>query len=235
MYKRWLFKLTVLFICFLLISCSGTYRSYKDSLAYAFSPTPDLELTKAQVTESFADLAYFRRGDQRQITLALAFVEQGEQKWVSADNVVFVLKHGRLVRTNGFENDLLHVTSELPDPVEQGISVVGDTRWHAKVDWASDEYGYPVTSLLSAPKADTLFLLGQQFEVLRVEETLTYQAPSSFWRVDRQWQNVYWFDMSSGQLLKTRQRFSPNQLPMEFTFLSRAVRLMTKEVPNASI
>lgn len=234
MKARFFGKLTCLLVSSFLVGCSGTYHSYKESLSYAFNPEPDVELTLAQVTASAADLVYFRQGEHRQITLALAFIEQGQHKWVSTDNVVITMQQGRVVRTQGFANDLLYVESEIADPLAQGINIVNGANWQSKVDWAVDEYGYPVSSTFARPQPDTLSLFGQQFDVLKVVETLNYDAPSQYLRFNQQWQNIYWFETSSGQLLKTQQKFSPLQIPMEFTFVSRAVRLISKGERNAT-
>lgn len=233
MKARFFGKLTCLLVSSFLVGCSGTYHSYKESLSYAFNPEPDVELTLAQVTASSADLVYFRQGENRQITLALAFIEHGQHKWVSADDVLIVVQQGRVVRTQGFDNDLLYVEGDAADPLVQGVNIVGGTKWQSKVDWAVDEYGYPVSSTFVAPQPDTLSLFGQQFNVIKVVETLNYDAPSQYWRFDRQWQNTYWFEISSGQLLKTQQKFSPLQVPIEFIFVSRAARLISKGEHNA--
>lgn len=215
-----------LFVVFLSLSgCSGTYKAYRDTLSYAFTPPSDINFTLQQIETSAADLLYFRYGEQRQIALALAYIEHNQQKWVSADNAVVVLQHGRIVRTAGLPQNLLFVSASTEDPLTRGVTSLSGSSWQSLTDWQQDEYGYLVQSQFSQPQPETLVLLDHSFNVLKVTETLSYKNRPQFWRFDQQWQNEYWFEQSSGQLLKTRQQYAPFQPLTEMVFISRAARL----------
>lgn len=221
-----IYALCTTVICSLgLVGCSGTYHAYRDTLSYAFKPPADIELSAEQITASAADLLYFRYGEQRQVVLALAFMEHSQQKWISADNAVVVLQHGRIVRTAGLPHNLLFVTASTEDPLTRGVTSIAGSRWQSLTDWQQDEYGYLVQSQFSQPQPETLVILEHSFNVLKVTETLSYKTRPQFWRFDQQWQNEYWFEQSSGQLLKSRQQYAPFQPLSEMVFISRAARL----------
>lgn len=226
-------KNNITFICCSLIlllflgGCSGTYKAYKETLSYAFNPPSDIQLTLDQVKASGADLLAYRYGEQRQVVLALAFIEHNQQKWLSEDNAVVVLQHGRVVRTAGFKQNLLFVTAAQADPLSSGLNELAGSSWQSLTDWQHDEYGYRVQSQFGQLHAETLEMLGQTFQVYKVTETLTYKNKSQFWRFDQQWQNQYWFEQGSGILLKSRQQYAPFQPVSEMLFLSRAARLVS--------
>lgn len=208
--------------------CSGSYRSYLNTLSYAFNPPGDVSVSLEHVRASNADLMYFRYGDQSRAVMVLGFLDNSQYKWVSADNALVNIEYGRIVRTIGLPNDLLYVTKMIPDPLQQGITALAGVSWQSRVDWENDEYGYLVQSDFSEPESAEIDILGHRFAVLKITETLTYIEKPVFVRFDQQWQNEYWFDRSSGQLLQSRQRYAPFQPVSEMVFLSRAARLLSK-------
>lgn len=208
--------------------CSGSYRSYLNTLSYAFNPPGDVNVSLEHVKASNADLMYFRYGDQSRAVMVLGFLDSSQYKWVSADNAIVNIEFGRIVRTVGLPNDLLYVTKQTPDPLQQGVTALSGVSWQSRVDWENDEYGYLVQSDFSAPLQEEIDILGHSFTALKITETLTYLEKPVFLRFDQQWHNEYWFDKSSGQLLKSRQRYAPFQPVSEMVFLSRAARLISK-------
>lgn len=213
---------------FSLTACSGTYRTYYQSLRYALKETPDVALSLAEVQASQVDLMYVRYGSLPQAVMALAFIEQGQHKWVSADNKLLVLASGRVVSTSGLTKDLVHLASASADPLMAPLATLADKTWQRSLDWSNDEYGYALSSVFSAPVSEVIRVFEQPLSVLRVTENVTYQAPSAFLRTDRQWQNTYWFS-EDGQMVKSQQQLSPETVPLELIFVSRVARLVSQE------
>lgn len=218
----------VVALLFSLMACSGTYRTYYQSLRYALKETPDTALSLAEVQASQVDLMYVRYGSLPQAVMALAFIEQGQHKWVSADNKLLVLASGRVVRTSGLTKDLVYLASASADPLTAPLAMLADTAWQRSLDWSNDEYGYALSSVFSAPVSEVIRVFEQPINVQRVTEYVTYQAPSSFLRTDRQWQNTYWFSQN-GQMIKSKQQLSPETPPLELIFVSRVARLVSQE------
>ncbi|MGI5308747.1 YjbF family lipoprotein [Rheinheimera sp. WS51] len=213
-----------------LTSCAGTYRAYKDTLQYAFTEQPDASLTLAEVVNSKFDYLYVKHGERPQSVLALMFLEQNQLKWISADQAMLIMEHGRIVRTLGFSNDLLVLSAAAVDPLANIESIDDNTQWQRQLDWAGGEYGYSVTSRFVVEPGHSLRLFDQDIAVTKVIEHLDYASPSNYLRFDQHWQNVFWFDAKSGLLLQSQQQLAPFTEPMQLTFISRVARQLAKTV-----
>ncbi|MGY0577625.1 MAG: YjbF family lipoprotein [Paraglaciecola chathamensis] len=227
--KRFAFAI---FVAIATTSCSGTYHAYYDTLKIAFSEPKDADMTLAQVAESKIDLMSVQRGERPKAIMALAYLENGRHKWVSADNAMFVMEQGRVVRTLGLNKDLLYLGNSQEDPLKRitsnakaNSSAKQSNQWRYITDWSGDEYGHPIESHFTAPENETLTLLSKPIHTYHYVETLSYQAPSDYLRFNQSWQNHYWFDQQSGALVKSIQTLSPISEPVEFVYLSRIARL----------
>lgn len=212
----------------LLMSCSGTYRSYADMLQLAFKETPDVQLPYSFFTTAPYDYLYVKQGDQAQVAMALMFVEQEQFKWVSADRVVLVTEHGRIVRTVGLANDLLHLTNSSNDPLKKQLELSPVFYWIRLADWKNNEYGYPLKSTFQLGQPQPMLFFGQQLDVVQLIENVHYMAEPNFVRFDDKWQNVFWLDAESGVVLKSRQLLAPGAEPYELTFISEVVRQLQR-------
>ena len=210
----------------LLTACAGTYRAYIDTLSYAFSPPPEASLTREQVNSATSDLLYIRHGERPQVVLALAFIEQSQQKWISADQVVFVIEQGRLVRTVGLSNDLLYLTNRGADPLKRLPAEQFRASWLRLADWQQGEYGYQIRSEFKAAGQQELTFFDSSITTLVFEEFLEYPNQANFIGAATSWRNTYWFDSASGLLIQSRQQLSPQAEPIEMTYISRIGRLL---------
>lgn len=219
-----------------LTSCAGSYHSYIDTLRLAFTTQPDASLTMAEVANSPFDFLYVTHGDRPQSITALMFIEQGQLKWISADEAMLITDKGRIVRTLGLNNDLQKLTAVTADPIANWRTINANTRWQRSVDWAADEYGYSVNSYFEVQTGHSLSFFQQQFAVTKVVEHLTYGPEKNYLRFDQDWQNVFWFDANSGALLQSEQQLAPFTEPMRLIFISQIVRELaqqTKELEAA--
>lgn len=208
----------------LLTGCAGTYRAYIDTLSYAFSPPSGAQLTFEQVNAASSDLLYLTHGERPQVVMALAFIEQGQQKWISADQVVVVIEQGRVVRTAGLKNDLLYLTNRGADPLKRLPTELFRADWLRLADWRQGEYGYQIRSEFKAAGQQDLAFFGKTITTLVFEEYLNYPNQPNFVGAKTSWRNTYWFDSASGVLLQSRQQLSPQAEPMLMTYISRINR-----------
>ncbi len=211
-------------VLILLSACSGTNQAYYQTLKLAFSKQENVRLTLPEVQQSKTDLAQVTRGDKASITMALAYLEEAQHKWVSADKAMLILEKGRIVRTIGLEEDLLYISNTHADPLK-ALAESSGKNWTRKIDWANDKYGHTIQSSFNDATADTLEIFNQSFEVVKYIENVRYTAPSKFIQLDRQWQNVFWVDKQSGILLKSKQKLAPHTELIEMLYLSRIARL----------
>jgi hypothetical protein len=56
-------------------------------------------------------------------------------------------------------------------------------------------------------------------------EKVNFLAPANFMRLNTTWENHFWYDKQSGELLKSIERTSPLSEPLEIIYLSRIARL----------
>ena len=109
-------KLTLSLIILIIISaCSGTNHAYYQTLKIAFTEQDDAEMTLAEVRQSEVDVISVKRGERPAAIMALAYLENGQHKWVSSDKTMLIMEKGRIIRTVGLSEGLLYVsdTSEL--------------------------------------------------------------------------------------------------------------------------
>lgn len=217
-----LFVISVILL--LASSCSGTHNTYYRTIKLAITRPADANVTLEETESSPSDLLLLKRGDRPSALLALAFIENNRHKWISADKAILVMEKGRIIKTLGFQKDLLYVTNLDLDPLKTPTSSSGRT-WSRLSDWGGDEYGHPIESQLSYSHLDTLNHFDKQIEVQVYKEQVRYLADSEFIRPNRTWENIYWYSKANGTLLKSYQKLSPITEPFEMTFLSRIARL----------
>lgn len=208
------------------MACSGTYRAYLDTISYALSASPDTELSLDHIIASPSDLLYVRYGERAQVVMALAFIEQGQHKWVSADNVVLTMEQGRLVRTQGLANDMLYLSNRVADPLKRLPAELFRAEWVRLVDWHAGEYGYQVRSEFKRLGEQQLLFFETRFNTVVFEEQVDYPNQSHFVVLNRQWRNIYWFDAVTGTLLQSQQQLMPESEPILMTYVSRISRLL---------
>jgi hypothetical protein len=208
-----------------LCSCGGTYHAYYETLKIALKEPKNATLNLDEVKKSKIDIMSVIRGDRPSAVMALAYLENGTHKWVSGDNAMLVLEKGRIIRTIGFERDLIHTSNSFADPLKLPHHQLANQQWKMALDWENDEYGYPVTSVFAKPTSEELTILSKSIESIRFTETLRFEAPSDYIQTTQEWHNYYWYDKTTGTLIKSKQTLSPLSEPIEMTYLSRIARL----------
>jgi hypothetical protein len=220
------FLFSVLII--LLSNCSGTYRAYYQTLRIAFSEQVDAQKSLVEVRQSDVDIISVKRGERATAIMALAYLENGQHKWVSNDDAMLIMHKGRLTRSLGLSDDRLFLSNLDNDPLN---FLLADSQvnnqpkdWLRIADRAGDEYGYPLSSTFSLPKSDTLLALNDNVETIYYVEVVNYDAPTKYIRLNKSWENHFWYS-KGGELIKSIQQISPLSEPLEITYLSRIARL----------
>lgn len=216
------------FITMLTSSCSGTYKAYYQTLQIAFSDQVDTQKTLEEVQQTEVDIISVKRGDRPAAIMALAYLENGQHKWVSNDNAMLILENGRLMRTLGLSDNLLYLSNTDSDPLKLLSANSQYSRqsepWLRKADRTGDEYGYPIKSTFSQAKQNTLKALNLYLDTMYYVETVNYDAPSEYVHLSKSWDNHFWF-AKDGTLIKSIQKISPVSEYLEITYLSRISRL----------
>lgn len=152
----------------------------------------------------------------------LAFADpDGSLGWVSSDNKLFVTKSGRLYKTVGLENDLYLVASSRPDPLQKMVNAPDDIfnpdamRWQYNAEWEKDYVsGYKMQAkFISAAVQEKLLILDKSHDVILIDELVSVGQDQNSWH------NYYWFEPSTGRVLKSQQQLGPDLPVIEMTIL----------------
>lgn len=164
-----------------------------------------------------------RVGKSRQALVVLAKNINDDLYWSTANQLLFVTRFGRLIRTNGLIKDLKTTRFGAPDPVQTGLQHIpaeGATlvRFVDLRPAQEQEKDVTATSVFRAREEDVITILGQPHVTLRVEEHVSY------WRWNWHVKNQYWVDPSSGFVWKSIQHTAPQLAATELEIFKPAAK-----------
>ncbi|HHQ4902675.1 YjbF family lipoprotein [Aeromonas veronii] len=205
----------------LLSGCSTTSSDTYATLHYAFMGVDDVVVTAEKVRELPYASAYLRVGDNPQALVVLAFADpDGSLSWVSSDNKLFVTKSGRMYKTVGLENDLYLVSSSWVDPLKKianshdKIISPSVMDWQYNAEWEKDYLsGYKIRTKFISVVPEKLVILDRKYDVMLIDELVTVEHNHESWH------NYYWFEQSTGRILKSQQQLGPALPVIEMTIL----------------
>lgn len=215
-------------VVLVLTGCGSTYYVYKENLSMLFSSSEKNDLSWESVSASQFDLIFVDTGDNAG-TMALAFLEHQQHKFIGADSSFLILQHGRIVRSFGFGSDVLHhsITTNLPvidDPLsvasqQTAVQLSGITWRFTQLNNEGNTILYD--SSWSDAASGSLQVLGREFQTLYLTEQVRASDGSDF-------SNEYWFSQDGKTLLQTKQRMAQSPSHINIVFLSRLNRLRTE-------
>ncbi len=205
---------------FLLSSCgfSPVSSTVFRTLKIAAAGLPDVPLTREQITKiPYATLSA-KIGKGPTALLVLARKDADYLYWVSADRATLVTKHGRIVETAGFPENLRATTAQEQDPVADGLHRLdGPVSFSRSVDIdLNQSYGLRIDSLFEPLGPKQISIVGLDFKTLLVRERNDAQTLN--WR----FYNYYWVDIKDGFVWKSRQHIARNFPPLVFEILKPA-------------
>jgi hypothetical protein len=217
-------RLALIFVYIALVSlagCSSTFSTYTQTLELAFNPREGISLTKAELATRDNDVLYAKVGSLPNALLVLAFIEHGQYKWLSADDAMLVLEEGRLVKTAGFNNNLLYMSDTNSDPLKQKmVKIQVGQSWQSFTDWSEGSESGSLTHYeILDTEISELELLGHKFQTKLVTEQVVFSDGQTAL-------NQFWFDLKTGLLLKSRQTIEPLWPEVELVHISSAGRLL---------
>ena len=224
----------------LISGCSGTYHAYYQTLKLGFSSDVDPVISLAHVQSSTTDLLEVKRGERSKAIMALAYIEAGQHKWVSGDQAMLILEQGRIVRTLGFATNLIHLTDKSSDPLKyftkNSLQTNSLHTWTRKADWNTDEYGYQIVSSFINEGEQVLNILSASISTILIVEELNYSTQAKFFQPKNTWKNYYWYETTSGELIKSIQLLAPFDEQLEMVYLSRVARILaTNSAPQVNL
>ncbi|GHG67991.1 hypothetical protein GCM10010919_17090 [Alishewanella longhuensis] len=205
-------------LCILLSACGNTYYVYKENFRILFNNDEPKVLTWQQIAQSQFDLIEVVTEEHASLVLALAFIENGQHKFISADNSFFIFEQGRLVRTTGLKDNVLFTKATQPDPLALPLNALDGANWQFVQD-VTTGVNLQASNHFYAMGPATISVLSRQIATLHFTEQVTYLHNG------KSVINHYWFDAASGQLIRTLQHVPTALQFVDVTFLSRINRL----------
>ena len=193
----------------------GKWRAAFDGVINYYQGYPDYPITAQMIDEiPYASLR-MKIGDGPAGLVILQEINNDVYTWVSADNVVFSFRNGRIIETHGLLNNLTNITMSISDE-------------SYKVDF-QEKKNYVRILSLSNPEVNSLKIvvnkkvigkeviniLGKDHETYLVEEYLTNEY------INWEYKNYFWVDTSTGFVWKSIQQIAPNVPPIKIEILKK--------------
>lgn len=202
--------------------CSTTQQAYIQNIRMYLDSDVNVTVSNDDIIQSKVDLIYVEIGERPRATMALAFIENGQYKWLSQDKAMFITENGRLIKTVGLAHNLIYVSNLSNDPLKIP-TILNSIQWNRVIDTEFGDYGTQLSSQMSMINNESLILQQQEYMTTKRVELVRYQSALNG---DDVWTNTFWFHQASGQLLKSSQKTSSLSETIEITYISRALRLL---------
>lgn len=209
--------LFLLFICLSLQACTSAQNSVNDTVYHVLFESSGVELTDQEVQDLSRPSVYVTINDQPQIMMVLGAFENGEEKWVSQDRTLMTLRHGRLVKTLGWHDNLTSVSNLEQDPLAAPLRIIDGTRWLRQMSWTeNNQTRYGLAESTFQRQEDEALTIGGKRKTYRViEEQVAVSG------LNKNWENRFWVDPQTGVVIKSEQYLGADYIPVEITLLKQ--------------
>lgn len=209
--------------CLLILnSCSvippevgGKWRAAYDGIKNYYQGYPDFPISAQMVEQIPYASIRMKIGDGPAGLVILQEINKDVFTWVSADNVIFSIRNGRIIETHGLLNNLTNIT----------ISP-NDERYNRDKQEQKD---FVRILSLSNPEVNSLEIvvnkkligkeviniLGKDHETYLIEETIINDY------INWEFKNYYWLDAESDFVWKSIQQIAPNVPPIKIEVLKK--------------
>ncbi|MDB5968947.1 MAG: hypothetical protein JWQ90_1397 [Hydrocarboniphaga sp.] len=199
--------------------CSQTpsLQLVKDSFSLVGPSGSAYPRSRAQVEAApYAQLGV-RIGNGSRGIMVLAEKSGDDLQWLSANRIMLVTRHGRIVKTVGLPTDLSGCVLFGPDLLEQynfAAPAAPSGMLRRSIDIGA-AFGIPVQSKFTVEGDESISILDQSFDTLRIREDMESS--------DRKWRhpNRYWLSKRSPMAWRSLQHISPDMAPIELEVLKR--------------
>lgn len=214
-----------LILLLLLSACSSTHQAYLRTLKLAFDTTQDIKLASSDIMQSPADLAYVKKGDFSEVVMALAFIDDSQYQWVSADNISLIEQYGRLVKTFALPHNLDFLVAQTDDPLGDALNINDNSAWLRAIDINHQHFGVKISSRFTIKGSHTLQVQEREIDTVLIEEVVSVPESDKYRFKETQWLNQFWISKKSGRVIRSKQKAVPDGDYFDITYVSRALRL----------
>ena len=220
--------LPLLFI-FSLTGCSNTFVQIGGMLKDSVVGLPDDDIPASEIDQSPYSSIYVRVNDSHRAYVLLALAETPltlpvtsinsqnvELKWISSDAGMLVTRNGRLLKTiNLFDGNRINIHSEKTDPVTLGLHLSSTPmQWQSTIDWQPGYHiNYQQHSTFTFVSDETLTINDKTVTLKKFNEHVVVA------NLDIEYDNQFWVDESTGNVIKSYQKIAPNLPYIDITLL----------------
>lgn len=131
---------------------------------------------------------------------------------------MLVTRHGRLVKTLGLPDNLQQVSNLPQDPLADALHLRDGANWTRIVQWTENgkTRAAAVSSRFARGTDEVLTLAGRRVACRVWTEQARIAATG------RAWENTFWIDNSSGEVVQARQMLAADDFPVATTLLKPA-------------
>lgn len=198
-----------------LSACTAVTSEVRATIDYAFKDAENAELSQEKIDSFPYTSLYARWADSPRSLIVLGFVNNPDDwHFITAQNETLVLRNGRVIRTQGLNENLLAVSNLQNDPLRCLVTnpTNCNTQWQRQYDIERKQavVSRAVTSSFSVQNKTTLDLPIGPVETTHVVETgeFTLRGDSFV--------NEFWLE-DDGHVVKSKQTLFPGGKVLKLT------------------
>jgi hypothetical protein len=190
-----------------------------EALKYSIVGFPDVPIKREAISKiPYASISA-KIGIGPRSILILWRRENDDLHWISADRVVVVTRHGRVVKTFGLPENMKNTQELGADPVNRTLHLAkGQPTFNRSVDLDVDNrYSIPIESVFEVVGAREITIAELKIKTILIVERNTART------VNWSFTNYFWVDAFDGFVWKSRQHIARNFDPIEIEVLKPAI------------
>jgi hypothetical protein len=224
-------KLFILVASFLTVSCSNSLWQHYQTIKWTHQTANDAFLSNELIASSNYDFLYVKRGEQPVIVMVLGFKDGDTYKWLDADKSILTMQDGRIIRSytrTKLDNDLIYVTNAPSFALPELLIDSPIETWTRQIDVENKLTGQELKSTFKMGNKELVEFQDITLETEVIVEHVTPLIDGAA-EQDNSWENKYWFDSKTKQLVKTQQQVFFDMPSWRTTFASRIVRISQEQ------
>jgi len=185
------------------------------TLRTAWFGTPDQPLSRERIERlPYASISA-KIGKGPRVLVVLRKFENQEMHWETADRIILVTRHGRLIKTVGLPDNIRDTELPEDDPLASGLHHAAfPVRFRRQVDLESPRrFSIPIASEFESLGRRRIAILERPYDVWLIRERNVAYGMS--W----EFANLYWVDSESGMVRKSVQFISRRFDPIDIELL----------------
>lgn len=195
----------------------GKWRAAYDGISTYFLGYPDYPITREMIDEiPYASLR-MKIGNGPAGILILQEINNDLLTWISADDVIFSIRRGRIVETHGLLNDLTNLSISIKDEEEEMLEENAENNRFVRILSLSEP---EIKSLkINVEKKNlgnrNINILGKEHTTVLIEETVSNNY------IKWNFKNYYWIEQETGFVWQSIQQIAPNLPPIKIEILKK--------------